>query len=451
MRIGMSRTRTTLANEGSEVSNSPRRLRLACSAFGRVRLLQFSNVILRGATLGSKFVLLIVIAEFMTPTAVGQYGILVATVNYALFVLGLDFYTYSTREMLGSPRDCWPSLLRNQAAFFFVCYGTMLPVLYLFFRCVHVLPGGLELWFFVLLLLEHLAQELSRVLVIMAEPVSATFLGFLRGGLWVFACVVVMAVEPRTRIVETIMIAWTFGSLCSVIFGLVRLGRLPSSGRRTEVNWRWIWCGVKVCVPLLVSTLAIRGLFVADRYMERYFAGAEILGVYTFYINIANAMQAFLDAAVFSFQYPRVVEAARSGNAESFSEAVRRLASATRITLCALVLIAGAGIKPLLGLLHRPIYAEHLGMFAWILTGTVLFCLSMVPHYALYAVRRDRAIIATNLSSVVVFIVAAPLLALYLNALAVPVALVLAYGAMYTSKLLLCLRYGTLKAIPLTS
>jgi O-antigen/teichoic acid export membrane protein len=411
--------------------------------FGVARLSRVANVSLRGLTLVSKFVLLLALAKYMTLVEVGQYGVLAATVGYALFILGLDFYTYSTREMLNVDRTLWPAMLRNQAVFYVACYATMLPVFYVALEWSDAFSDRLVVWFIVLVILEHLSQELSRLLVAMSLPVSATVLGFLRGGIWVFACIAVMIAVPALRSIETVLVAWACGSLCAVAFGLASIrGLLRSDVTRSRIDWRWIWRGVKICTPLLIATLSIRGLSVFDRYLQGFFAGKEALGVYIFYASVANAIQAFLDAAVFSFQYPRVVKAAQSKDRSDLGAAVRQLTRATVFTVIALSLVASIGIKPVLELLHRPIYAENLGMFFWILAGVVLFSMSMIPHYVLYAIRRDRAILAANLSSVAVFVVAAFALAPHLQTLAIPVALTVAYGTMFASKLALCRSFG---------
>lgn len=73
------------------------------------------NIALRGMTLGSKFLLIFFLARFLEPAELGLYGLLVATIGYALYLLGLDFYTYSTREILKRERNEWGGLLKNQA------------------------------------------------------------------------------------------------------------------------------------------------------------------------------------------------------------------------------------------------------------------------------------------------------------------------------------------------
>jgi O-antigen/teichoic acid export membrane protein len=428
-----------------------REFAVRCLAKLRHQMPRAINVAMRVSTLASKFVLLFVLAKFMTPSEVGQYGLFAATISYALFIVGLDFYTYSTREILGVERDSWPSVLFNQFTFFGVCYVTMLPVLFFVSVRFGAVKKDLLFPFIVLLVLEHLAQELSRLLVVIARPISATVLGFLRGGLWVFFCVGVVLADPKARNIETVILAWTCGSLCSVLFGLTCLRHLPWSRISIRVDWRWIGRGVKVCIPLLLATLSIRGLFVADRYLEGRFAGEEVLGVYTFYISVANAIQAFLDAAVYSFQYPKLVAAARSGDTSNLWVAVRDFRKSILVTVCTLVLFAAVTMWPIVNLLHRPLYSMHYGMFLWILVGTGLFAFSMIPHYVLYAMHRDHEIVITNMAGAIIFIVASPLIALYTETLAVPVALAVACGAMYTSKLLLCRKYRSTAPSILTS
>ncbi|AQG99879.1 hypothetical protein A9R05_14445 [Burkholderia sp. KK1] len=404
--------------------------------FDPSRIARLVNVSLRGLTLASKFVLLLALAKLMSLIEVGQYGVLAATISYALFVLGLDFYTYSAREMLNVDQTQWPPLLRNQAAFYVVCYATMLPVFYLALKWADTLSERLVVWCMVLVVLEHIAQELSRLLVAMSRPVSATVLGFLRGGLWVFACIAAMMEVPALRNIETVLIAWAFGSLSAVVFGFASIrGLRLSDASRRPVDWRWIWRGLKVCAPLLVATLAIRGLSVFDRYLQGYFSDKEMLGVYTFYASLASAILAFLDAAVFSFQYPRVVKAAQGEDKFAFRLAVKHLTNATVFTVILLSVAAAIGIRPVLALLHKSAYAENVGMFIWILAGVNLFAVSMIPHYVLYAIRRDRAILIANVSSVVVFFVAAFLLAPHSRSLAIPIALTVAFGTMCASKL----------------
>ncbi|WP_269768936.1 lipopolysaccharide biosynthesis protein [Caballeronia calidae] len=389
---------------------------------------------LRGATLSSRFVLLFFLARFMKPEDVGEYGLVCATIGYAMFVLGLDFYTYSTRELIASERGRWPRLLKDQAAFLLVCYAMTLPAILLVIELTGAIPWSAVGWFLVLLILEHLSQEFNRLLIAMSRPLLASVVLFVRSGAWCIVFLIAMIAVPEVRTLGWLFASWTCGTAVAVGIALFTLARLdwPSVGK--GVDWPWIRRGLKVALPLLVATLALRVLFTADRYLERFVAGDELLGVYTFYVGVAGALMGFLDAAVFSFLSPRLIAVVRRGDIEDTARAFNQFRDATVRWLVGLATLCAIAIEPVLALIGKPIYMAHLQMFYLTLAGSCLFCLSMVPHYGLYAHREDAAIIAVNFLGGATFLAAFFVFASVLHELAVPVALICAFAFVCVGK-----------------
>ena len=60
------------------------------------------NVFLRSLTLFAKFSLILILAKFLSANDLASYGIIYATIIYSLYVIGLDFYIYSTREYVNN-------------------------------------------------------------------------------------------------------------------------------------------------------------------------------------------------------------------------------------------------------------------------------------------------------------------------------------------------------------
>ena len=71
------------------------------------KVLRVLNVFLRGMTLVSKFSLIFVLAKYLDAAELGLYGLVVATVTYSLYLVGLDFYSYSNREIIKSSASDW--------------------------------------------------------------------------------------------------------------------------------------------------------------------------------------------------------------------------------------------------------------------------------------------------------------------------------------------------------
>ena len=132
---------------------------------------------LRSITLASKFILLVYMAKLLSPEQIGVYGIFVATISYALYFLGLDFYVINTREILAkSDKKEKARLVRDQLAFHGVVYIFVLPMLLVVFMA-GLLPWKYIVWFYVLLVLEHLSQEAIRLFFTLSLPIVANRFG----------------------------------------------------------------------------------------------------------------------------------------------------------------------------------------------------------------------------------------------------------------------------------
>ncbi|WP_308367627.1 MULTISPECIES: hypothetical protein [unclassified Microbulbifer] len=387
---------------------------------------RLANISLRGMTLASKFLLIFFLARFLEPAELGLYGLLVATIGYALYLLGLDFYTFTTREILKRERSEWGGLLKAQGALALLLYAAFMPLLLLIFS-TDSLPWTVAGWFFALLILEHLNQELMRLLIAISEPLLASLVLFLRSGIWAIAVTVWMFVTPETRNLDAVLLAWALGGLSAFLLAVWRLYRLKIGGWWKRIDWAWIRKGINIALPLLIATLALRGLFTLDRYWLEALAGLEVLGVYVLFMGIANAMMSFLDAGVFAFSYPGLISAFQKQSTDAFRQGVKRLFIQTTGFSLIFAVMALLLIGPLLDWLDKPLYREQQGMFPWILMVAVLYALSMIPHYALYAQDQDRPIIRSHIVSLTVFIPATWLFSKQWPHIAIPLGLCVAF------------------------
>ena len=227
-----------------------------------------------------KFLLIFFLARILPPEELGTYGLFTATVSYALYLIGLDFYTYSGRAMLHAEQNMWPDMLRDQTVLFACSYMVVFPLLGLVFVS-GLLPVKYVLIFYVLLTMEHLSQELVRLLVIISKPLAAGFFTFIRSGAWCYALVVVYLGHFSVVNLKIVLWLWVLADTVVVVGGLWLLRKLPWGNLTWGINWAWICQGLKVAGLLLVGTLAVRGTFTLDRYAVEILLGSKILGVYT--------------------------------------------------------------------------------------------------------------------------------------------------------------------------
>jgi O-antigen/teichoic acid export membrane protein len=377
---------------------------------------------LRGATLASRFLLVLALARFLTPAELGLYGLFAAAIEYAIYLIGADFYVYTTREVLQRERGAWGGPIKNQAAVAAVLWLVVFPlsgVLFLQGR----LPWDVAAMFAALLVLEYLGHELGRLLVMSSDAAAASFTFFLRFGVWPPVVVAIMYVDPATRNIHLVLQAWLVGSLLAVLTSAWRLLQLGIGGWRQPVEWSWIRRGLRVALPFMVATLALRALFTIDRYWFEALAGSEVLGAYVLFFGIAGAMLPLLDAGVLAFITPRLVKAHHSRDSDEFRQQLRQLCTQTVGLVTAFVLLTVLLALPFVEWLGRPLYAEQLHLLYWLLAAVSLYAIGLIPHSALYAKGRDRPIVASHVASLVLFGSVVTLISDTWPTLAVPTAL----------------------------
>lgn len=384
------------------------------------------NMLLRAITLASKFALVIAIARFLAPAELGLYGLLVATISYALYPVGLDFYTFSTREILKSNRSSWGAIFKNQIVLIVILYVLVLPLLLLLF-IERALPWNFALLFFVLVVLEHLNQELYRILVVVSEQLRATAILFIRQGAWALAIIALMVVDHRQRTLTVVLEFWVVGDLIALSLAVLRLYQFKAGDWTTRIDWRWIWRGVRVAVPFLIASLALRGLTTADRYWMGALTSLDVLGAYVLFVSVANAMTSFMDAGVFAFIYPSLITSFNNKNQIAYCRDMHRFLIQT-VGICVVFNAAALLlIRLLLMWLHKPVYVQYEAILPLVLLALDVYCLGMIPHYGLYAQGRDRHIVIGNVVGALSFVPATWLLSMFSRDFAVPLGLCCAF------------------------
>lgn len=351
------------------------------------------NVGLRAFTLCSKFLLLIYLAKYLSLEQMGTYGLFAASVNYSLYLVGLDYYTYANREILARPKKDWPIIIRDQAIFYCIAYVIALPMLFLIF-IIDVLNWKYIGWFYLVLTLEHLAQEAYRLLVVFQQPLKAGIVLFIRAGSWAYVILFIMIKNPGTRFLTTVLAGWASGCFLCLIVSFFIFYRLDwASVKQVSPNWAWIRRGIRISLPFFFSTLALRGMYTFDRYFLKYFWGESAVGVYTFYAGIANVVQYFIDAAIVVIYYPKLVSSYRLGDIKNYLIYLRQMTFAIFFAVVILAGFLGLFIWPFLDYIDKSAYSEKISVFWILLFANGVITLGYIPHYALYAVGRDKDIV----------------------------------------------------------
>ncbi|EGK3862229.1 hypothetical protein IPA56_004369, partial [Escherichia coli] len=242
---------------------------------------------LRIAALGGKFLLMMAIARFLTVKDVGDYGLYVSIIVVSLYFVGLDFYIFSTREIL-DPKVIKNigEILFNQFVFFAFSY-LLLAAIWLGLLTLSAITGVGGL-LFVLTITEHLSQECYRVLIIKERITIANFILFIRSGIWCYLCVPLLYFHFIK--LEQIFYIWLVFSAISVAVGVISIVKFESvSISDFKLDVQWLKRGVKTSFLFFLGTLCLRVINYLDKVIAVHFITSPNLGVYVFFFGVAAA------------------------------------------------------------------------------------------------------------------------------------------------------------------
>lgn len=389
-------------------------------------MLRILNVGLRGATLASKFVLLFFLVIYLKPADLGLYGLIVTAVAYSGYLLGFEFYNYNVREILGCDNSKRGALIKDQIVLHLLLYLIFIPLL-LFIFIFDFLPSNVSVFFFLILILEHLNQEIFRLLVALSMQVEASICLFFRQGLWSLLIVLLMYFNDIFRSVETVFWGWLIGSLISLLIGAFILYKVKLNGWYSKIDWNWIFIGLKVAVPLLIANLALNAISTIERYWFAVLQGAEVLGIYVFYLSLTASLISILDAGVFSFLYPKLVKLANNNNKKDFRFNMSKMLGQTVFVIFIFAVIVLLVVFIVVYFFDKIIYYQYINLLYIALMSISIHALGCAYNYGIYSFKGDLQIFYVNLSSLLVFILSVFLISSYSQLYAVPVAVFNSY------------------------
>lgn len=390
----------------------------------------FLPLCIRGATLASKFLLITYLAKYASFDILAQYSLITITVSYLLYFLGFDFYTFSSREILKETFRKSSQMLTNQFYFYSVMYVLSIPLIAVL-PSYDIVDTKIIVLFYFVLITEHISQEFMRILVINENAFKANIQLFIRTALWIYIYIIYSFIIKDIRI-DILLIMWLSANIIALFFSIREMKYVDWKRENTwSVDYLWIYKGIKIAIPLLLATLMLRGVYFSDRYFLKFLSSTDDLAVYSFFSNMANALIAFIDAAVIMYFYPQLINAYNKKDKNMYVEKLRLFKRKIIIVGCGV----GAGlslmIPSLCVFLNRMEFLDRILIFYILLLSSFVYCYGLIYHYELYARDKDSIIFLCTLVSFIIGVVAQYYLAKEFQSIGV------AFGVLLSSLLLL--------------
>ena len=399
-----------------------------------------TNTAVRAATIAIRAALLVGLAVWLPPEELGLFGLIGAAVTICTYLYGLDFYTFSLRELSEAELNEVRHRLRDQFMLFGAIYligGAILAALLPSFG----IDPALALLVAAIAMFQHAGLELYRVLLRLQQTLAASLSFFIRDAAWVPACPVAWWLTGDLA-VSDVLLFWLVGSVAATGLATWLVLRATPAGKPRPVDSAWLKSGIRTGLRMLPGTLSLRGLFTVDRFILALFVPPDAVGAYVFFTSLCMTAVGLFETGVMPYFWPRLLETARSGDRQQQAVAERALAHACFVGAPALAVMTVAAGLVLAGLLPNPTYAAHLEFLLWISAAYMFVTLSNIPHYRLYAARRDLAIVGSNAAAFLIFLALSGALGLAGLKLAVPAGLLVASIMLLVLKSAAARRHG---------
>lgn len=385
------------------------------------------NLSIRILSMGARFLLLFSLGKYFSTEELGRYGIFYTTVSLGVLLLGLDFYTYSNREIIYAKAEDKLLILRNQLFFSMLTYILFLPPLVLVFT-YNILPFKYLLFFYVILILEHLSQELYRLFTILSFPVFANVLLFLRTGIWVFLLIgIYLVTQTKNYSLSAVFIGWISGAGLSVIVGIAALLKFFRNYTYKPVLLKWYIDGLKVCSFYFFSTVALIIIESSNRYMIEYWCDIKSVGIFVFFNQIANMINIIIFTLFIMIIYPKLITAVNEKNIEEFKNLKKIIMKKVMIYSSAFGLILGILIYPILFFINKNEYFSEILAFYILILSNIILNVSLVYHYVLYALKKDFLLFSSTALSALSSVIFNVILIQKLNIIGAACSLLLSY------------------------
>lgn len=356
-------------------------------------LIRGGNLALRLLSMGAKFLLVAGIAKSLGTEQLGEYGLFTVAITMLLYFIGFDFYTFSSREILGKESEQQKWLFRDQFVFHILSYILILPLIFLLYLG-NIVPIKHILVFISILIFEHFSQELYRIFVLLSRSLIANFLLFIRTGLWCYITILAWVLDiNNTKGLEFIYIIWAISSFLSIIVSLIILNKIY--GRfwsLKNIDWHWVKKGILVSFPFFISTICYKIIEFSNRYIIDFYTTKQDVGVFVFFSSIANASQVLIYTIVIMIFYPKMITLYNQSKFDELNKLKNKFYIEVVLYSVLVIFMVWCFIDIILAYMDKMELSKYKDILWFLLVSVFFINLSYVPHYQLYVHKKDKLI-----------------------------------------------------------
>lgn len=367
------------------------------------------NIGLRGFILGLKFLFTLILVKIISIEAYGEYSLFMASVSLGGFLFSWDFYMFTTREIASSFDDNKvEEIIINQFKFHFITFLIVAPFFLILFYIDTLNFQYLSL-FYLVLFFDNIAQELFRLLIAVGKSIKANIVFALKSVPFVIIILVAWQFKMEWILNLKVIFFLTFlSTLIATLTGFIYLELNLTKLFTTNLNSEILIKGFTVAITFFIATISFKLIEFSGRYVLDFLYGRFETGIYSFFFALANIVFIITQAGVFHVYGPKLIRSytlsLKNGDDE-FKDLFKSFSILVIILTISLSFVIYFLSPIFLNYLDKPELIENLDVLTILLIGIVLFSLSFIPHYFMYVNQKDKLLLFSMVSALIVYII----------------------------------------------
>jgi O-antigen/teichoic acid export membrane protein len=361
-----------------------------------VQILQSKNLsimLIRALSIGLKTFFIFFSAKLLSLEDFGKLALINTAISLMLSVMSINFAQYTSRLLVEKSKV----LNEIYHHFLFISFTGLIsllsfPLLIKYAGIDTEIIGK----FLVILYLEHILNEIFRILIPLNRIVYANVIHFLKVcSSTLFPLLIILIFKKATLVL--ILNTWLVTLLLFLIVLAVAHLKL-NHFRSFKFSSSFITAGLKTSTYYLAISILGRSLFTLDKFFVNHISGTSEVGIYTFYYSMAFTLQTLIET---SFITPSMHEMLKSKNLKNtFYSLLFKVVSTG--------LVIGGGLilakDQILTFLNKEAFLEDFQLLYIFLIAALLFSMASATMMPLYAKKKDREILISFMLSFIIFI-----------------------------------------------
>ncbi len=356
---------------------------------------KLSSLFFRMTSMAAKFAVFVFLSKYFSTEIYGVYTLIATTITIAIFVLGLDFYSFMIRDILIEKRETASKL--GTAFFLYGCIYFLFALLGgIFFNQVDYLSNYAPL-LVLICITEHFNQEVYRLLLAFKRVLTANWFLFFRVAGWAMTVVLLIVLFKEKIGLQQVLMIWGGFNLATILFVFsVFFKKLKPYFPYLVIKWEWLKKGLKISMVFYAATIALKIIEYSNRYIVEGILGEAAAGIFSFYANFAMLVTLYVSTIVVSYEMPALIE---SSTTEKFSGKMQQYKKMLYSHTAFASVVSVLAIYPVLLWQGKESFEERWPLAILLTFGMFLMNISLIYHAYLYIRHREWVILKITLIS----------------------------------------------------